>query len=230
MKAPSHVHANMPWQNWLVYRITDSWLLNHAGRLKGGAFDLGAGEAPCRPWLLQHDERCVAVDRPVSMHAARSGVAADPNRPLPVAGAVADAVIASSLLEPPCEPESMLREACRILRPGGCLVLQVPWPWAVHEAPHDHFPDASYGLRHLSGRAGFARIEMEPQSGFITMWLLTLGTFRLRLVRALRWMRLLLRSALLPRWIVSQLCASVLGQGRDRAAGSAGCFVIARIP
>ena len=80
----------------------------------------------------------------------------------------------------------MLNEAFRILKPGGAIVLQVPWQWRVHEAPHDYFRYTPYGLKYLFEKAGFVDVVVEPQSGFFTMWILKMNYFSTRFIRGPR--------------------------------------------
>lgn len=231
MKSPSQHHTNKRWHNWLIYSIADAYLERNAEKFRGILYDLGAGESPYKRWLLQYVDKYVAVDWSASMHVTKPDVVADLNKPLPIEDSAADTVISLSVLEHLCEPQTMLCEAFRILKSGGCLVLQVPWQWSIHEAPHDYFRFTPYGLKYLLEKAGFGDVDIEPQSGFFTMWLLKLNYFTLRLSRGPLPMRVLIRVALLPVWTIGQLCAPMLDRlDRNCAAESSGYFVTAKKP
>ena len=53
-------HNNRSAHNWLVYSIGDAFLKKYEGVFKGKLFDLGAGEAPYRDYLLQFSDEYVS--------------------------------------------------------------------------------------------------------------------------------------------------------------------------
>ena len=77
----------------------------------------------------------------------------------------------------------MLNEAYRILKPGRTIILQVPFMWSVHEAPHDYFRYTCYGLQHVFRKAGFMDVRVEATTGFWVMWTLKFNYQSARLIR-----------------------------------------------
>ena len=140
-------------------------------------------------------------------------------------------MVSLSVLEHLCEPQTMLNEAFRILKPGGKIVLQEPWQWWIHEAPYDYFRYTSYGLKYLFRKAGFVDIAVEPQSGFFTMWLLKFNYFSTRFVRGPRPLRWAITTVLLPVWFINQKVAPYLDKlDKNWEAEASGYFVTARRP
>lgn len=76
-------------------------------------------------------------------------------RTLPLHDASADAVLCTQVLEHVIAPTEFLQELHRITRPGGKLLLTVPFVWDEHEQPYDFARYSSFGLRHLLRCAGF---------------------------------------------------------------------------
>lgn len=192
-------------------------------------YDLGCGESPFRDFLLQHADHYIGVDWGGSRHDTKADIAADLNKPLPIESDVADTVISLSVMEHLCEPQVMLNEAYRILKPGGTMLLQVPWQWWIHEAPHDFFRYTPYGLQYLFKKAGFVDVTVEPQSGFFTTWILKFNYFSLRFARGPKLIRWPIKACLVPFWYVGQILAPLLDKlDRDWAAEAAGYFVTAK--
>lgn len=224
-------HSNRKSHNWLMYDINDRFLTKHASLYRGALYDLGAGESPYKNFFLEHADFYVAVDWAGSLHQTRADIIADLNAALPITDSVADTVVSLSVLEHLREPQTMLDEAFRILKPGGHLILQVPWQWWIHEAPHDYFRYTPYGLQYLLGKSGFIDIKVEAQAGFFTMLIMKLNYFSLRFVRGPKFLRLIIKTALAPCWYLAQLAAPRLDLlDRHWTAESTSYFVTAAKP
>lgn len=225
----SQQHSNRRAHNWLIYDIGDRFLLKLSGNFKGVLYDLGAGESPFKDFFLKYAQQYVAVDWAGSYHNTKADIAADLNKPLPIESEVADTVVSLSVLEHLCEPQIMLNEAFRILKPGGAIILQVPWQWWIHEAPYDFFRYTPYGLKYLFEKAGFVDVVVEPQSGFFTTWILKLNYFTVRFVQGPKLIRWPIKACLMPFWYIGQLLAPVLDKlDSDWAAEASGYFVTAK--
>lgn len=201
------IHSNKKAHNWLVYQINQRYFASCAKNLGAVIFDLGCGDMPYKGYFLGFCQHYIGLDWSSSLHELKADIIADLNHRLPVASAVADTVVSFSVLEHLCEPQVMLNEAYRILKPGGKLILQVPWQWLVHEAPHDYFRYTPFGLKHLCEKAGFKDVVVEAAAGFFTMWFLKFNYFTSRFVRGPKPLRFLLTTLLVPLWFILQMLA-----------------------
>ncbi len=227
----SQKHSNRRAYNWIIYDIGDRYLLKYSCYFKGILYDLGSGESPFKDFFLKYAQQYIAVDWAGSFHTTKADIAADLNKPLPIESEVADTVVSISVMEHLCEPHMMLTEAFRILKPCGEMVLQVPWQWHIHEAPHDYFRYTPFALRYLLEKAGFVDIVIEPCSGFFTTVVLKLNYFSCRFIRGPRPLRWIIKGLLLPIWFVGQMVAPWLDKlDRNWVAEAAGYYVIARKP
>ena len=75
----------------------------------------------------------------------------DLNQAIPLAGASYDNVISLNTFEHVLNEEMAISEAVRILKPGGSLMIIIPWMYREHSSPHDYH-------RH-TGRWWFTTLE-----------------------------------------------------------------------
>jgi SAM-dependent methyltransferase len=88
----------------------------------------------------------------------------------PAADGEADAVLATETLEHVPDPALFLREALRVLRPGGQLILTVPFAARWHFIPLDFWRFTPSGLGLLLAQAGFsenARVYARGNAGTV---------------------------------------------------------------
>lgn len=226
---PSAGHAGRRAHNFSIFDIGDRWLRHFEPRYHGLLVDLGCGDRTYEHYLARHCDRYVGVDWTSSMHGLHADVAADLNRPLPFGSDSVDTVVSFSVLEHLREPGGLLSEAFRILRPGGHLIIQVPFMWHVHEAPHDYFRFTRFGLQSLLEAAGFGGVEVHATTGFWHMWTLKLNYQLARLIRGPRLARGVVSALLWPFFHLDQFLAARM----DRVwpisdAETAGYFAAAR--
>jgi SAM-dependent methyltransferase len=140
-----------------------------ASDLPAGAhvLDAGAGSAPYRS-LFAHC-RYETQDWTHSPHGAgrTADIVAD-LAALPIASDTYDAVVFTEVLEHVSDPASVLEELGRVVRPGGRLLVTVPFVGELHEEPHDYYRFTSHGLSSLLSDAGFRIEELRPVGGWFS--------------------------------------------------------------
>jgi SAM-dependent methyltransferase len=224
----SRYHTNRKAYNWLIYDAGDRFLRMFSSHIKGDLYDLGCGELPYKRWFMQYVERYVGVDWSGTLHEMNADIVADLNEQLPIKDQVADTVVSLSVMEHLREPQSMLNEAFRILRPGGSMILQVPFMWWVHEAPHDYFRYTCYGLKYMFEKAGFTDVEVMPQTGFWVMWTLKFNYQSIRLIRGPWPLRKMMSVLLRVVWEIDQRISPWLDKHWHSEGETAGYFVVAK--
>lgn len=138
--------------------------------VRGRLADLGCGTVPLHGLYRPHVDEVVCIDWPQSPHVvSHLDVAADLNRPLPIADAAFDTVILSDVLEHVAEPALLWREMARVMRPGACLLLNVPFLYGVHEAPHDYYRYTRHALERHAVQSGFEVVLVEPVGGSVSV-------------------------------------------------------------
>ena len=123
-------------------------------QLTGQVLDVGCGQKPYRAFIAA--ERYVGMEIESEGSSARrvADVYYD-GRTFPFPEGSFDAVLCSQVFEHVFTPAEFLAEIFRVLRPGGRLLLTVPFVWDEHEQPRDFARYSSFGLRATLEGAGF---------------------------------------------------------------------------
>ena len=126
----------------------------------GTLLDVGAGTMPFRSYVsdVVEEYRTLDIERKVP----GIDLVADIRDMGPVASDSCDVVLCSQVLEHIAEPAKAIREVGRVLRPGGKLVLTVPFLSRLHEEPFDYFRFTRYGVGFLLEDAGLQVMEIVP--------------------------------------------------------------------
>jgi SAM-dependent methyltransferase len=129
-------------------------------RLQGEILDVGCGTKPYRSLVQATRYVGLDYDTPALREAAIADLFYDGGR-FPLADGSFDGALCTQVLEHVFNPEEFLRELCRVLRPGGVLVLTVPFVWDEHSQPYDFGRYTSFGLRALLERSGLEVVSLE---------------------------------------------------------------------
>jgi SAM-dependent methyltransferase len=159
---------------------------------RGRLLDLGCGMVPFYGMYKDLVAENVCIDWANSLHSnPHLDVVADLNQSFPLPDASFDTVLCSDVLEHIAEPAAFLRETARVLKPGGTLLLMVPFFYWLHEQPHDYFRYTEFALRRMCGQAGFAIQSIEAYGGYpdVVLDILSKGLARRSwLVRPFLWL------------------------------------------
>lgn len=163
-------HSNCSWHNWYFYYIYNRNVNKFYLNLNGTkVYDFGAGDEYYRSVLEDLGYIYKSVDWANSDHDSNPDIDANLNLPLPLANDSVEHALCWSVLEHLSKPGDFLKELSRVLKPGGSLLLQTPFMWQVHEAPHDYFRFTNFGLLLLLEEARLHVKELKPQSGVCVM-------------------------------------------------------------
>jgi len=127
--------------------------------------DLGCGTRPFRDLYERCATLCIGTDVPFSQHDMSAVDVYSIAHALPFGDAVFDIVLCTEMLEHVPDPEAVLSEIQRVLKPGGCLIMTTPFLVPLHEEPYDFFRYTSHGLRHLCARASLEIGLITPFAG-----------------------------------------------------------------
>jgi SAM-dependent methyltransferase len=126
--------------------------------ISGRVLDVGCGSQPYRDLIVCDEYVGLEIESPQNSEYKSADVFYDGTR-IPFPAERFDSVLLNQVLEHVFEPDTFLREICRVLKPGGALLLTVPFVWDEHEQPYDYARYSSFGIRDLLTKSGFQIIE-----------------------------------------------------------------------
>jgi len=151
---------------WIRRAILDS-LTRQLDKMTGTALDVGCGYMPYRPLLMNSPGQ---VKKYIGLDLKENGYQQPDlewdGRVIPLSANEVDCSLATELFEHCPEPEQVMREILRVLKPGGVLFFTVPFLWPLHSVPHDECRFTPFALERLLTNAGFVEIEMKALGGW----------------------------------------------------------------
>ncbi len=134
---------------------------------RGLLADVGCGDVPYYLWYrdLISDNTCIDWAHS-SQGTSYLDHEADLNQGLPFLETNQfDTVLCTDVLEHIHNPDHLFTEMCRILKPGGHLILTVPFLYWIHEDPHDYHRYTHYRLRNFCESNRMEVIQLEAYGG-----------------------------------------------------------------
>lgn len=129
-----------------------------APRLTGRLLDVGCGTKPYRELFTVELYHGLDIDSEVTRARGVAEFFYD-GTIFPIDSGQYDAILCNQVLEHVFNPDEFLAEIRRVLKPGGKMLLTVPFVWDEHEQPYDYARYSSFGLRALLEKNGFRIVE-----------------------------------------------------------------------
>ena len=234
---------------WIEMRLLREAVRKLAPQASGRLLDVGVAERPYDGDFAPYVERYVGLEYPVVVnnlnpeiwkHLDRvQGIVdvwGDGNR-LPFANESFDTVLSVEVLEHVPDPNQMVAEFARVLRPGGRALVTVPFASALHQLPYDYYRYTPNGIHVLFERHGLVVDTVETRGNMADALGALCANWLLRTVGAKS--RHHDGSASLSRWrapfalpliAMVQLVATWIGRVSDDRTLAVGHLAIARKP
>lgn len=145
-----------------------------AGRefLSGSLLDVGCGRMPYRA-LLSEPEGRASWYLGIDLYDP-SGLRPDYGTPdlywdglrIPLSSDAFDCALAVEVLEHCPDPRVVMSEIYRVLKPGGHLLVTVPFLWPLHDAPFDEYRYTPFSLERHATEAGFQVVHIRALGGW----------------------------------------------------------------
>jgi SAM-dependent methyltransferase len=143
----------------LVGRWYQDQLARHA---RGTLLDLGCGKMPLYQMYSSLVDDVICTDWPQSLH-GRTFIdfASDLNSGIALGDETVDTIILSDVLEHIYRPHELLRDVCRVLRPGGMALINMPFIYWIHEAPFDFYRYTPFAVDRMARDVGLDVVQLD---------------------------------------------------------------------
>lgn len=149
---------------WAKKRIADA-IAAHAHLAGGVLLDVGCGTKPYEKLFTPFVERYIGIEySPESGYRGNSADIAGSASELPLADESVDTILCTEVLEHVPDPEKVIGEFARVLKPGGVVITTAPFFFPIHDS-FDFFRYTDKGLAEIMKRHGIEVEKIEPLSG-----------------------------------------------------------------
>lgn len=150
---------------WLLggRAVTGHWLKSHA---RGDVLDIGCADRWAASALLPGC-RYLGLDSirtGQDWYGARPEILGDASR-LPFSDRSFDTVLLLDVAEHLTHPAEAISGIARVLRPGGVVLLSMPFLYPIHDAPHDYQRYTAHGLEREMRAVGLHTETLQPSLG-----------------------------------------------------------------
>jgi len=200
----THPNVYLWHSQWLATKDLNASLRGSLPEFTGRILDVGCGNKPYQHWT--HAVEYVGIDVYPG-----PGVDAiiEADTPWPLQPSSFDGVLCTQVLEHAANLDQTLAEIGRVLKPGGLLIVTVPFAYNQHGAPDDYRRLTIFGVRALF-KEHYEIRELREMGGIGS----TLGIFFLNWVNTYKPLRPVV--ALLPLWMFISLVVNCMGWLFDR--------------
>ena len=152
---------------WFVRRNLYKAILANKKYLKGRLLDFGCGDKPYKELL--NVKEYIGLDIVKSGHRHKNeqiDVFYD-GKTIPFGNNHFDSVFSSEAFEHVSNLDEIIKELHRVLKPGGYILITVPFVWNEHEAPLDYARYTSFGLKRLLVESGFKIVSFKKSANYV---------------------------------------------------------------
>lgn len=135
--------------------------------LSGRLLDFGCGSKPYRGLFDVQEYIGLDIEKGGRDHKDEQIDVFYDGKTIPFDDNYFDSVLSSEVFEHIFNLPEIINELYRVLKPGGYLLVTLPFAWDEHGAPYDFARYTSFGIDHLLRQGGFEVIEMQKTTNYV---------------------------------------------------------------
>lgn len=139
-------------------------------KLHGNLLDIGCGKMPYKDYILENSTvtkyNGLDIDNALAYDSAVKPDFTWDGKTMPFENHAFDCAFGTEVLEHCPEPEIILKEVFRVLKPQGVFFFTVPFLWNLHEVPNDEYRYTPFSLERHLVNSGFTDIEIKATGGW----------------------------------------------------------------
>lgn len=173
--------------HWLLGAIVNDFFITRVGLLdfissnaheiKGRILDVGCGEKPYANLFAATEYIGIDIAQSGHDHTRSNIDIFYDGLNIPFEDNSFDSIICFEVLEHVFEPEKIIQEMYRVLKPGGKLILTTPFIWNEHEIPYDYGRYTYFGLKHLFTKNRFTVVNQKRIVSGITLFIVLMSLY-----------------------------------------------------
>lgn len=141
---------------WFTYLDEVNVLSNIGSCLKENILDIGCGKMRLKPYII-NNVNYIGLDylKTAQLYGTSPNIYAN-GQFLPFKNDSFTDICLLEVMEHVPEPDLVLKEAFRILKPNGTVYFTAPFMYPIHDAPYDYQRWTRFGIINLAKDAGFS--------------------------------------------------------------------------
>jgi len=155
-------------EQFIIHNAIERALKEVLPKFYGVVLDVGSGVMPYKTLLIaeaKNMSRYIALDLKPNEQCPFNPDLVWDGKIIPLPDSAVDCAMATEVFEHLPNPETVMAEILRVLKPGGVLFLTVPFLWRLHTVPFDEYRYTPFSLKRHLKNAGFADVQLKPLGG-----------------------------------------------------------------
>lgn len=140
---------------YLPRRSLYTFIKTESNHVQGRILDIGCGEKPYANLFSSTEYIGIDIETTEKYHEKHKTDLFYNGVDLPFENNSFDSIVCFEVFEHVFEPEKVVDEMFRVLKPGGSILLTTPFIWNEHEIPYDYGRYSYFGLKDLFTKNGF---------------------------------------------------------------------------
>lgn len=142
-------------------------VLSNNGYLKGRLLDFGCGSKPYKELFDVKEYIGLDIEESGHSHQHEGIDVYYEGSVIPFQDDNFDSIFSSEVFEHIFNLEEILAELHRVLKPGGHMLITLPFVWEEHEIPYDFARYTSFGIEHLLKKNGFEIVTTKKTTNYV---------------------------------------------------------------